>query len=261
MNRRPIKPTLYAGVPQVETPQPAQPTGTLRREIPQEPPSPDSPDAVVRFRPHQRPPMAMIELLDDAGDRGEEFRVRADSLTIGRTNANIVIPHDSQISGNHVKVSRRLVNSEYHWFLTDLSSTNGTFLRVARNNLQASVPFIIGSYRYAYRPAASPTVNESAETTPARTRGYQAPTAADLKRLTAALVRIATDGTETDFPLPADGARIGSDSSQCQIVISDDPTVDRVHARIQVTDNGLIIEDHKSLNGLWSSIIKPLSVT
>lgn len=111
MNRRPIKSTLYAGVPQVETPQPVQPTGTLRREIPQEPPSPDSPDAVVRFRPHQRPPMAMIELLDDAGDRGEEFRVRADRLTIGRTNANIAIPHDGQISGNHVKVSRRLVNS------------------------------------------------------------------------------------------------------------------------------------------------------
>ena len=135
MNRRPIKPTLYAGAPQVETPQPVAPSGTLRREISQEQPSLDSPDAVVRFRPHQRPPMAIIELLDDAGDRGEEFRVRADSVTIGRTNANIVVPHDSQISGNHVKVSRRLVNSEYHWFLTDLTSTNGTFLRVARNNL------------------------------------------------------------------------------------------------------------------------------
>ena len=251
---RPIKPTLYAGVPQVEPPLPVQQPGTMRREIPREQTIADHSDGVVRFRPNQRPPMAMIELLDDAGDRGEEFRVRADSLTIGRTNANIVVPHDSQISGNHVRISRRLVNAEFHWFLTDLASTNGTFLRVARNNLQASVPFIIGSFRYAYRPATSPGVNESTGTIPTATRGYQAPSAADLKRLTAALVRIATDGTETDFPLPGDGAKIGSDSSQCQIVISDDPTVDRVHARIQVTDKGLIIEDHKSLNGLWVAI-------
>jgi len=254
MNRRPIKPTLYAGAPQVESPQPAEGTGTIRREIPREQPAAESADSVVRFRPNQRPPMAMIELLDDAGDRGEEFRVRADNLTIGRTSGDIVIPHDSQVSGSHVRISRRIVNSEFHWFLTDLSSTNGTFLRVGKTSLQPSVPVIIGSFRYAYRPAVSPAVNEPAGTTPAGTRGWQAPTAAELKRLTAALVRIATDGTETDFPLPSDGAKIGSDSSQCQIVISDDPTVNRIHATIQMTDKGMIIEDNKSLNGLWVAI-------
>ncbi len=254
MNRRPIKPTLYAGAPQVEPPQPAEGTGTLRREIPREQPAAETADTVARFRPNQRPPMAMIELLDDAGDRGEELRIRADNLTIGRTSGDIVIPHDSQISGSHVRISRRIVNSEFHWFLTDLSSTNGTFLRVGKTSLQPSVPVIIGSFRYAYRPAVSPAVHAPAGTTPAGTRGWQAPSAADVKRLTAALVRIATDGTETDFPLPSDGAKIGADSSQCQIVIADDPTVNRVHAAIQMTDKGLIIEDIKSLNGLWVAI-------
>ena len=167
MNRRPIKPTLYAGAPQVEPPQPVEGTGTLRREIPREQPAAETADTVARFRPNQRPPMAMIELLDDGGDRGEEFRVRADNLTIGRTSGDIVIPHDSQVSGSHVRISRRIVNSEFHWFLTDLSSTNGTFLRVGKTSLQPSVPVIIGSFRYAYRPTASPAVNEPAATTPA----------------------------------------------------------------------------------------------
>ncbi len=258
MNRRPIKPTLYAGVPQVEPQSPvqpsAQPAGTLRREIPSELQVAASDESVLRLRPSQRPPMAMIEVLDDGGDHGEEFRVRADSMTIGRTTADITIPHDSQISGNHVRISRRLVNSEYHWFLTDLSSTNGTFLRVAKTTLQAGVPFIIGSYRYAYRPAASPADNEPVGDSPVGTRGWKAPTAADLKRLVAGLVRIATDGTEVDFPLPSEAAKIGSDSSQCEIVISDDPTVNPVHAVIQMTDKGLMIEDRKSVNGLWTAI-------
>ena len=258
MNRRPIKPTLYSGVPQVE-PQspvqvPAQPAGTLRREIPSELQVAASDESVVRLRPSQRPPMAMIELVDDGGDCGEEFRVRADTMTIGRKAADITIPHDSQISGNHVRISRRLVNSEYHWFLTDLSSTNGTFLRVAKTILQAGVPFILGSYRYAYRPAASPVDNAPTGDAPVGTRGWTAPTAADLKRLVAGLVRIATDGSELDFPLPSEGAKIGSDSTQCQIVISDDPTVNPVHASIQFAEKGLIIEDRKSVNGLWTAI-------
>ncbi len=254
MNRRPIKPTLYAGAPQVEPPQPVQPTSTLRRESVDEHAGSESADAVVRFRPHQRPPMAMIELLDDGGDRSEEFRIRADNVTIGRTNAEIVIPHDSQISGNHVMVSRRLINSEYHWFLTDMSSTNGTFLRVGKNYLQVGVPILIGSFRYSYRAAMAHGGNEPSGAIPAGTRGWQAPRPEDLKRQTAALVRIANDGTEVDFPFPRDGAKIGSDSSQCQIVISDDPTVNRVHACVQLTDKGLVIEDNKSLNGLWVAI-------
>lgn len=258
MNRRPIKPTLYAGVPQLESSPADQPAGTLRREIPAElveaEREPSRSSSVVQFRPVQRPPMAMIELLDDGADHGEEIRIRGDNLTIGRTAADVVIPHDSQISGNHVRISRRLVNAEYHWFLTDLSSTNGTFLRVTRSILQPVVPIIIGSYRYGYRPAAAPGGNEPTGETPAGTRGWKAPSAADLKRMTAALVRIAADGTEIDFPLPGEAAKIGSDSSQCQIVISDDPTVNPVHAVIQMTDKGLMIEDRKSVNGLWTAI-------
>jgi pSer/pThr/pTyr-binding forkhead associated (FHA) protein len=254
MNRRPIKPTLYAGVPQVESQPPVQSLGTLRREIPSEVQPRENADPVIRFRPNQRPPMAIIELLDDGGDHGEEFRLRADSVTIGRTNTEIVVPHDSQMSGNHVKVSRRLVNSEYHWFLTDLSSTNGTFLRVAKSMLQADVPIIIGSYRYTYRPSGSPGQHTSPPTAPAGTRGWTAPTADDLKRLTAAMVRIADDGTELSFPLPNDGGKIGSDPGQCQIVISDDPTVNSVHAGIKLTDKGFVIEDNKSLNGIWTAV-------
>lgn len=254
MNHKPIKPTLYGGVPQVEAPQPDPPPATLRREIPRAKDESSGDEAVVRFRPNQRPPMAMIELLDDGADRGQEFRIRADSLTIGRTNADIVIGHDSQISGNHVRISRRVVNAEFQWFVTDLSSTNGTFLRVAKTPLQANVPFIVGAFRYAYRPAVSPAASELAGATPVGTRGWQAPTADDLKHLTAALVRIANDGTEIDFPLHGDEAKIGSDPADCQIVISDDPMVSHVHASIQRTDKGLIIEDNKSLNGLWVAI-------
>jgi pSer/pThr/pTyr-binding forkhead associated (FHA) protein len=199
--------------------------------------------------------MAILELIDDGSDHGEEFRVRSDFVTIGRTNSDILVPHDAQISGSHVRLSRRPVNGEFHWFLTDLASTNGTFLRIAKSTLPKGTPFLIGSHRYMYRAAAAAVAStDDSGNAPPGTRGWQAPSAADLHRLSSALVRVLTDGSEQAFPFSEADVAIGSDSESCGITIPDDPTVSRLHAHLRMTEKGLIIEDNKSLNGLWIGI-------
>jgi pSer/pThr/pTyr-binding forkhead associated (FHA) protein len=198
--------------------------------------------------------MAILELLDDGSDRGEEFRVRTDAVTIGRVSADILIPHDTQISGCHVRLSRQPVNGEFHWVLEDLASTNGTFLRVAKAVLQPSTPFIIGSHRYVYRPAAAAAAVERTPTAPVGTRGWQAPSAEEIQRQWPALVRIIADGTEQVFPFQTADVAIGSDPAVTNITITDDPTVNGLHGHIRTTEKGRVIEDNKSLNGLWIAI-------
>ena len=256
MNRRPVKPTLASGIPGVnepptsDAPQPSRPAMTLQRAAPS---IADSATPVQPCRPIQRPPMAILELLDDGSDQGEEFRVRADMVTIGRTNADILIPHDTQISGCHVRLSRRPIAGEFHWFLTDLSSTNGTFLRVAKAMLQPATPFVVGSHRYRYRPAADATV-EAPASGPVATKGWKAPSAEDLQRQFAAIIRIVPDGDEHVFPFQSSDVAIGSDPAVTNITITDDPTVNGLHANVRTTDRGRTIEDNKSLNGLWIAI-------
>ena len=70
-------------------------------------------------------------VLDDGDDEGETIRIRRESFIIGRVQGDLVIPHDGNISGRHAEVLRRLEAGRWHWYLRNLQSTNGTFVRVA----------------------------------------------------------------------------------------------------------------------------------
>ena len=251
MNRRPVRPTLASPMPNAEASQPQGPAPTIRRPVPG---SPASDDAVQPCRPILRPPMAILELLDDGSDRGEEIRVRADAVTIGRLNADIKIPHDAQISGCHVRLTRQPLNGEFQWVLADLASTNGTFLRVSKAVLQPTTPFIIGSHRYAFRPAAAAAAAERSSEAAAGTKGWQAPSADEIQRQLPAIVRIVADGAGQVFPIQGPEIAIGSDPALTSITITDDPTVNGLHGHIRMTEKGRVIEDNKSLNGLWIAI-------
>src|SRR5580700_6162504 len=73
----------------------------------------------VDFRPVRRPSMAVLTLLDDGRDEGELIRLRRDVTVIGRSEGEIVIPHETEMSGRHLAISRQSDKDRYRWFLTD----------------------------------------------------------------------------------------------------------------------------------------------
>src|SRR4051794_27294332 len=60
------------------------------------------------FRPTLRPPMALLNVLDDGCDTGEVLRIRTASFVIGRIEGDLIIPHDEGISGRHAEINRCL---------------------------------------------------------------------------------------------------------------------------------------------------------
>jgi pSer/pThr/pTyr-binding forkhead associated (FHA) protein len=57
---------------------------------------------------------------------GSAFPLFGDAVTLGRERGDILFPEDGYVSGAHARVSLR----DGRYFLTDLNSSNGTFLRV-----------------------------------------------------------------------------------------------------------------------------------
>jgi len=213
-------------------------------------------DSAQPFQPLFRAPVAILEICDDGAESGELIRVRSDSITIGRSDADVLIPHDSQISSTHARITRRLVGSTYQWFLTDLDSTNGTFIRVAKVSLVDGQLVLLGSHRYrfgaAQMPAAAPEPEPGGRN---QTRGWQQLSATDIARLTATLVRLNPDGTEQSYRLDRDELLIGTSPESCQIVLAGDPAVSKIHARVRRgTDGRFVLENVNSRNGVWLGI-------
>ena len=59
-----------------------------------------------RFRPVNRPPMAILHIFDDGRETSEAIRIREDQTTIGR-NSDVSIPHDPGIASLHAQVIRK----------------------------------------------------------------------------------------------------------------------------------------------------------
>lgn len=64
------------------------------------------------------------------GSVGRVFRARGDKLTIGREGNDLNFPEDPFISGHHAHVTVAPDEGSANYFLTDMGSKNGTFLRL-----------------------------------------------------------------------------------------------------------------------------------
>src|SRR6202040_1954451 len=93
-----------------------------RRKATESEPQPDA--DTLDFRPVRRPPMAMLCLLDDGRGEGEWIRLRKDVTVIGRSEGDVVIPHDASMSGRHVAIARHADKGRFRWHVSDLESTN-----------------------------------------------------------------------------------------------------------------------------------------
>lgn len=197
--------------------------------------------------------MALVGLVDDGGDDVEWIRLRGPRCTLGRTEGDIVIPHDDAISGRHVELVRTATPGGWVWIVRDLGSRNGTFARVSAAVLTKSFEFIVGSRRFRFDPPAAETVDTAAGG--GATRAWQAVTPETAARMVASLVEVTPAGDGRRYPLAEREAWLGADPARATIVVEGDPFVSPRHARVFLdAKSQWRIESARSLNGLWARV-------
>jgi pSer/pThr/pTyr-binding forkhead associated (FHA) protein len=214
-----------------------------------------SDDQTAAFRPLHRPPIALLCILDDGRDDGEWVRLRGDRVVIGRAEGDVIIPHDDMISGRHAELTRQQESGRCRWYLTDLKSRNGTYVRVGSGLLKHGQELLIGSRRFRFDalPQVGGSDSPDAEADrPAKTRGWQALSAAELAP---SLVELLPQGEGERHSLKNAETVVGRDPRACTIVLAGDPSVNPQHARIhRDRKDRWHIENTRSLNGVWLRI-------
>jgi pSer/pThr/pTyr-binding forkhead associated (FHA) protein len=90
-------------------------------------PQPPSPDGVERLGAPSKGYVGRIALVIGREETGNAFPIPESGVHLGRERGDILFPEDGYVSGLHCRLSwdgQRL-------FLTDLGSSNGTFLRMS----------------------------------------------------------------------------------------------------------------------------------
>jgi pSer/pThr/pTyr-binding forkhead associated (FHA) protein len=206
------------------------------------------------FRPLHRPAMALLCILDDGRDDGEWVRLRGDRVVIGRAEGDVIIPHDDMISGRHAELTRHQESGRCRWYLTDLKSRNGTYVRVGSGPLKHGQELLIGSRRFrfdALPQVGAADASDSEAERPAKTRGWQALSPSELAP---SLLELLPQGEGERHSLKAENV-IGRDPRTCTIVLTGDASVNPQHARIyRDRKDRWHIENTRSLNGVWLRI-------
>jgi pSer/pThr/pTyr-binding forkhead associated (FHA) protein len=80
-----------------------------------------------------------LSIIIGEGVDGSAFPLLGDSVTLGRERGDINFPDDGYVSGLHARVSTR--NGKY--YLADLGSSNGTFIKVSGERAMAGGAFAL----------------------------------------------------------------------------------------------------------------------
>ena len=176
------------------------------------------------YCPSVRPPMGVLRLFHDGEPTYTSYPILNDRFVIGRKEGDLVIPHDVWMSGRHVEVQRRRVQNGYRWFLLDLSSTNGTFLRSDVIVLRHKDELFMGRERYRF-------VSDGTTT--------------GLLHVTKG-----TANAEWIFKNPVE--RIGRQPPCGLPSFAADPYLEPVHAELsRGVDHTWTLRDKRSRNGVW----------
>ena len=177
-------------------------------------PQADVSEDTVSYRPVLRPPTAVLQIADDGQKTAEFVRIRMRQIVIGRTEGDVVIPHDSQVSSRHAEIVRVDQEGQHRWLLRDLNSTNGTFVRVRESVLKAAVEFLIARRRFRFVDSSAAPAETRAD---ADVSAMEVRKTSDWRVLQAALrvvdrpclVEMLHDGDGRRYPLTHDSHWIG----------------------------------------------------
>ena len=191
-------------------------------------PAISGPPEAESFRPVVRQPMALLHVIDDGCDEGETIRLRGDRLSIGRSEGDVLIPHDISMAPSHARIDRI---PEGGWLLTDLQSGDdrGTFVRVLTAKLRHGSVLQVGMTRLRFE-----LVDPS----------------------TPRLVELSGPRIVRQHDCHAPHSTIGRAGCGARVAI-DDAFVSPLHADLHQTPKGWRIEN-RGLNGLWVRIDAPV---
>jgi pSer/pThr/pTyr-binding forkhead associated (FHA) protein len=181
------------------------------------------------FRPLLRRPMALLHVVDDGRDHGEVVRLRGDRLVIGRSEGDLVIPHDISMSPKHAAIDRL---EDGAWLLSDLGSSGGTFVRVTSARLRDGTTIRIGATMLRFQAVDV-------------TEGW--------------LVEMPATGLGRRHECHGPVTTVGREGCGCGISLRD-PFVSPVHAEVHGSARGWRI-DNAGTNGLWVRLDGPVRMT
>jgi pSer/pThr/pTyr-binding forkhead associated (FHA) protein len=99
-----------------------------------------SPDGVERLGAPSKGYVGRIALVIGREETGNAFPLPESGVHLGRERGDILFPEDGYVSGLHCRLSW----DGQKLFLTDLGSSNGTFLRVAEADVRTGDVLLMG---------------------------------------------------------------------------------------------------------------------
>lgn len=199
------------------------------------------PSEAKPFRPTGRPTVAVLTVCDDGKETGEKVRIRVARFVIGRTEGDLVLPHDELISARHLEIARHPTGAAYRWVVTDLQSTNGFFVRISRGTLGDGSELLVGGGRYRFVSA----VAEDGPAAATRVQGRPVPVRCPT------LVELVAGHPDREVPLVGPEYWIGTDPG-CLIRRADDPFAEPRHARLYRDAHGQwCFRNNDARNGVW----------
>lgn len=242
--------------PPVAAPPPgiARPTKPSAATPPPPPtrPAAAQPPTAAAFRPTLRPPIAVLTVCDDGRAEGEQFRLRDGRFVIGRTEGDLLLPHDGMVSSRHVEITRQTVGGQPRWIITDLQSTNGLFVRVSRTVLVDRAELLVGKGRYRLLAPTSEGGATADYTPPEGARNTTQAWGNDgAAPAIPALVELVGNAISNRVLLLGQEYWIGTDPA-CAICRVNDPFCEPRHARLWRDAKGQWqVEQSKTVNGVW----------
>ena len=89
----------------------------------------------------------VIQIISEGGQVGETYSVGKGGALIGRVEGDATFPHDGYLSSRHARV----VDRGGRYFLVDLDSRNGTFIRIKEEvELKPGDTFLVGKQLFKF---------------------------------------------------------------------------------------------------------------
>lgn len=224
----------------------SEPTSQLLREAP--PPLP--PPIEQPLRPILRPSVPVLTVLDDGSfEAGEELRIRSARFVIGRSAGDLMLANDRAMSSTHAEIRRADASGQCDWYLHDLDTSNGTFVRVQGGRLTPHTILTLGLRRFVLGEPFAELRRQEGD----GTRMLDSSIDSSVWPL---LQETCEGDAKLSFPLRKATVTIGRKGGGCDIQI-DDPHLAPHHATLEKAPRGgWRIKAEPTENGTWLSLAK-----